>query len=392
MSKKCSAIGLIIAVSIIITSPAAGQITIEPPYDTVYTFLDLGSVPGVPPLYGGLSFILDDPDTLIIGGHANTAAGSLYAITVVRDDSNHVIGFNGSASYFADAAYNDGGVVYGPDDVLFLSRWPVNEMGQNKFGSTTTDKIIDLYDVGVAYSHAALNFVPPGFPGEGQMKLVSWSGGQWYTAYYSPDGAGTYDIDSATYETSIIGGPEGFIYVPPGSPLFADYNSMLVSEYSAGQVATYELDADGDPVPASRVSFITGLTGAEGAAIDPLTGDFLFSTFGGGDRVIVVQGFAAPGVSENITRGMWNSFELKQNEPNPFSRHTTITFSIRHSSDITLKVYDILGQEITILVDGHVPAGTHAVTWNASGVASGVYICRFEAGGFVAERKLLLLK
>lgn len=391
MSTKCSVIGLIVVLSLSTISPVAGQV-IQPPYDTVYTFTDLGSVPGVPPLYGGLTFILDNPDTLVIGGHANAAAGSLYAITVIRNDSNHVIGFNGSASYFADGAYNDGGVVYGPDSVLFLSRWPVNEMGQNMWGSTATNKIIDLYTVGVGYSNSALNFVPPGFPGEYQMKLVSWPGGEWYTAYISPDGSGTYDIDSATYETQIVGGPEGFIYVPPGSPLFPDYNSMLVSEYSAGEVAAYELDANGNPDPASRVSFITGLTGAEGATIDPLTGDFLFSTFGGGDRVIVVQGFAAPGVSENVTSGMRNSFELKQNEPNPFSQHTTISFSLQHSSYVTLKVFDIVGQEITTLVAGQLPAGGHTTTWDAAGMPSGVYICRLEVSGFVAEKKLLLLK
>ena len=70
---------------------------------------------------------------------------------------------------------------------------------------------------------------------------------------------------------------------------------MLVSEYSADNVAAYELDADGNPIPGTRVDFITGLTGAEGAAIDPLTGDFLFSTFLVEDsRLIVVQGFVPP--------------------------------------------------------------------------------------------------
>jgi hypothetical protein len=69
---------------------------------------------------------------------------------------------------------------------------------------------------------------------------------------------------------------------------------MIVSEYSAGAVSTYEVDANGNPVTATRRSFMTGLTGAEGAVIDPVTGDFLFSTFGGGSRVVVVTGFAVP--------------------------------------------------------------------------------------------------
>ena len=391
VSKKCT-VGFLVLCCLILTNPVNSQIVIEPPYDTIYTFLDLGAVPGLPSYYGGLTFLLGEPDTLLIGGDANTSSGLLYAIEVERDDSNHVVGFVGQAVFFADAAYNDGGVAYGPGNVLFLSRWPVNEMGQTMWGSTITDKIIDLYTYDIAYSHAALNFVPAGFSGEGQLKLVSWPGGEWYTAYISPDGSGTYNIDSATYETTIVGGPEGFIYVPPGSPLFPDYNSMLVSEWSADEVAAYQLDGAGNPDPSTRVSFITGLYGAEGAAVDPLTGDFLFSTFGGGDRVIVVQGFAAPGISETSTRAVLELFELKQVGTNPFSGHTSIKFSIPRSCYVTLKVFDILGQEITTLVAHQLSAGTHTTTWNASGVASGVYFCRLECSGLVAEKKLLLLR
>lgn len=57
---------------------------------------------------------------------------------------------------------------------------------------------------------------------------------------------------------------------------------------------SYEIDSNGDPVLASKRAFLTGLSGAEGAAIDPLTGDFLFSTFGGGNRVLVIRGFVTP--------------------------------------------------------------------------------------------------
>ena len=388
---RCVIAGLLVVAILIVTSPAAAQI-IEPPYDSFYTFTDLGSVPGLPPSYGGLTFLLNEPDTLLIGGNANTSSGLLYAIEVVRDDSNHVVGFVGSATFFADAAYNDGGVVYGPGDVLFLSRWPVNELGQTKFGSTITDKIIDLEALGVVYSHAAVNFVPLGFPGEGQMKLVSWVGGEWYTAYFSPDGSGTYNVDSVSYETTIIGGPEGFIYVAPGSPLFPDFNSMLVSEWSGNEVVAYELDTNGNPDPSSRVSFITGLNGAEGATIDPLTGDFLFSTFGGGDRVIVVKGFAVQGTFEAPQSEMPTLIELKQNDPNPFSRYTEIQFSLHHSSYATLKVFNLLGQEIATLVDHQLPAGTNTITWDGSNFTSGVYFYRLEACDFVTVKKLMLLK
>lgn len=268
--------------------------TIQPPYNGSYTFSDLGTITGLPTNYGGLTFKLGDPNVIIIGGSANNASGALYSVPVTRDAQSHITTL-GSATLFGQGAYNDGGVVYGPGNVLFLARWPINEIGENKPPTnTTTDKIISLGPLGVVPSPGALNFVPAGFPGAGQMKIVSWSGGQWYTAAFSSDGAGGYNITSATQNTTITGGPEGFIYVPPGSPLFTSFASLLVSEYSNGSIATYTIDSNGDPVVASRAVFMSGLTGAEGAVIDPMTGDFLFSTFGGNNHVIVVKGFAQP--------------------------------------------------------------------------------------------------
>jgi hypothetical protein len=276
------------------TGPAFGQ-ALQPPFDMSYTIVDLGSVPGLPPLYGGLTFKYDDPNVLLIGGNANTAPGSLYSIGVTRDAMNHVSGFVGMAAFFADAAYNDGGVVYGPSNVLFLARWPVNELGQTKAGSSITDKIIDMTPFGVGGSSlSALNFIPAGFPGAGLLKLVSYSAGNWYTAGFAPDGMGTFDITGVTLETQIIGGPEGILYVPPGSPQFVDYTSLLVCEYALGNVVAYQVDPTGDPIPATRTVFLSGLAGAEGAVSDPLTGDFLFSTFGGGDHVFEVRGFGMP--------------------------------------------------------------------------------------------------
>jgi hypothetical protein len=274
--------------------------TIAPEFAGFYAATDLGAVPGLPPSYGGLTFKHDDPNVVIIGGNANTADGALYSVRVLRDMDNHIIGFDGMAEFFAEGQYNDGGVAYHPgSNVLFTSRWPVNQMGQVKPGSSTTDKIIDLAPFGVVDSNASVNFVPFNFPGQGRMKIASWSGGEWYDVEIAPDGVGTFDITSVTAVpgSTLPGGPEGFTYVPLGSPIFGNSPTMIVSEYGAGMVAVYDMDANGDPIVASRRTFISDLVGAEGAAIDPLTGDFIFSTFGDNDRVIRVSGFAIPGAA-----------------------------------------------------------------------------------------------
>src|SRR3954453_18195910 len=268
---------------------------IEPPFKAQYSEVDLGAPPGVPRSFGGLTLRDGSQNTLLIGGAANGSTGALYAVHVTRDAAGHIDGFAGQATRFADAPNNDGGVTYGPGGVLFLARWPNNELGQVKPGSTTTHKVIDMAALGVESSLSALAFVPSGFPGAGSLKLSSYSGGAWYDATVAPDGTGTYNVAGVTEipGSRLPGGPEGYVYVPPGSPQFAN-PSMLVAEYLAGNVAAYQLDGDGNPQVGTRRTFMSGLSGAEGAFIDPLTNDFIFSTFGGGDHVIAVRGFAAP--------------------------------------------------------------------------------------------------
>ena len=145
----------------------------------------------------------------------------------------------------------------------------------------------------VSSSVGTAAFVPGGFAGAGGFKIASYIGGNWYTGTLTPDGSGTYDL-SVAQNTVVTGGPEGIVYVKgiinPG--FVAD--SVLVSEYNTGGVGAYTIDVNGDPVPPTRMNFLTGLPGAEGAVIDPLTGDFLFSTYTGGNRVVDISGFAAP--------------------------------------------------------------------------------------------------
>jgi hypothetical protein len=144
--------------------------------------------------------------------------------------------------------------------------------------------------------------VPAGFGGEGKLKVVTYISGQFYDAAFTADGMGTYnigpftqvDVDPGTSGIqNLIGGPEGFVYIPAGNPLFPS-NSMLIAEFASSLIGAYQVDADGNPIANTRRTFVSGLSGAEGAVIDPLTGDFLFSTFGGANEVIRVQGFIPP--------------------------------------------------------------------------------------------------
>lgn len=85
-------------------------------------------------------------------------------------------------------------------------------------------------------------------------------------------------------------------------------------------------------------------------------------------------------------------FSLSQNYPNPFNPTTTIQFRVPRSEFVTLKIYDLLGREMTTLVNDRKSPGKYSITWNAMGFASGVYLYRIQAGNFHETRRLVLLR
>ncbi|MEJ2544291.1 MAG: T9SS type A sorting domain-containing protein, partial [Calditrichaceae bacterium] len=85
-------------------------------------------------------------------------------------------------------------------------------------------------------------------------------------------------------------------------------------------------------------------------------------------------------------------FRLQQNYPNPFNPKTVINFTIPKAGKVTLKVYNSLGQQITTLVNKKLGAGQYEYTFNASNLASGIYVYRLEAGKFVHQNKMILIK
>jgi hypothetical protein len=85
-------------------------------------------------------------------------------------------------------------------------------------------------------------------------------------------------------------------------------------------------------------------------------------------------------------------FSLEQNYPNPFNPSTTIRFALPKSSYVTLRIFNVLGEEVATLVNGEIPAGYHEVMWDASNQSGGVYFYRLQTSEYVETRKLLLLK
>ena len=86
------------------------------------------------------------------------------------------------------------------------------------------------------------------------------------------------------------------------------------------------------------------------------------------------------------------AFSLQQNYPNPFNPSTVIQYELPDASPVRIVVYDLLGREVSTLVNEVQPAGEHTVQFNATRLASGMYLYRMTAGTFVETRRMLVLK
>jgi hypothetical protein len=90
--------------------------------------------------------------------------------------------------------------------------------------------------------------------------------------------------------------------------------------------------------------------------------------------------------------GMPQEYQLSQNYPNPFNPSTTIEYYLPEQADVSVTIYDALGNELEVLFSGNKSAGTHSINWSASNYASGIYFYRLNAGTFNQVKKMLLLK
>jgi hypothetical protein len=118
------------------------------------------------------------------------------------------------------------------------------------------------------------------------------------------------------------------------------------------------------------------------------------STVNGPDSLYVLYniGGGTVGMQNEETEEIPTSYSLVQNFPNPFNPTTTIQFSLPQAGDVSLKIYNLLGEEVKTLVNEYKEIGNHSVQFNANNLASGIYFYRLQAENFVETKKMILLK
>ena len=216
------------------------------------------------------------------------------------------------------------------------------------------------------------------------VRALAVSGGNLYAGVDANYGSNSIyrSTDNGETWTILSGSPSGtttYAFAVSGTNVFAGGDGGV--DVSTDNGATWMM-ASTSEFPTTIISALaasdTNLYA--GTAIDPPIGVF---------RRPLSQMITAVEEEGNT---MPASFSLSQNYPNPFNPSTVIRYELPTNGYVTLKVYDILGREVRTLVDERQNSGIHSVTFNASGLASGVYFYRIEAGAYHDTKRLLLLK
>ena len=150
-----------------------------------------------------------------------------------------------------------------------------------------------------------------------------------------------------------------------------------------------------------KIFTIDDLTGYTYSLTQGVGVDSIYSSFDFGENFTTLKGCIIDGIVygdttvvsvEVDTPNLPTEFFLSQNYPNPFNPITTIKYQIPELSNVTLKVYDVLGNEIASPVNEEKPSGSYEVEFNATILSSGIYFYRLQAGSFVETKKMVLMK
>jgi hypothetical protein len=208
----------------------------------------------------------------------------------------------------------------------------------------------------------------------------------------------TYNAnDQVLTQTSVLW--EGGQIYQYTSTLTYNANAQILTdsyvEWDYGQLAkslmiSYTYDANGNLNSVSTVGLQNSLwVPADGSITEIVAG--YRENFSGYNIIFKYELAGITGVSSSKT-GIPNQFSLLQNYPNPFNPTTTIKFSVQGNGFTSLKVYNVLGQEVATLISEEMPAGTYTRQWNASALSSGAYFYKLASGSNSMIKKMMLLK
>lgn len=162
---------------------------------------------------------------------------------------------------------------------------------------------------------------------------------------------------------------------------------VYCSSYGSNVVFRYDINFAFAPSVVANA--VQGLSNPADIYVNRIT-DTLAVPNAGNSTVVFIPLSVPTGIQN--TGSIAGDFKLSQNYPNPFNPATTISFDVKNNGMVTLKVYDILGNEMTTLVNEELSSGSYNVNFDASAYTSGVYFYELQSGSFRDVKKMLLVK
>jgi hypothetical protein len=274
------------------------------------------------------------------------------------------------------------------------------------YGAVTTGSSTQLYRISAAFGDA----IPASTMRVGNARAIAFADAN--TLYAGTGNGRLYRVNVTTGDTTYVGTASivyaGLSFNPITGTLWASVRPPIIGRdniykinTTTGAATLVGSTGGGNITPDIAFDAQGKLYGIKGTAtqVDTLIVIDTTTAFGtriGSMGIAGIQTLAMRVDSTTNVREVASApptrFTLEQNYPNPFNPSTTIKFSMPQASDVTLRVYDVLGREVATLVNGVKPMGTYEVTWKAHSVASGVYYYRISAGSFSHGKKLLLLR
>jgi hypothetical protein len=338
------------------------------------------------------------------GGTSTTRDFNARDIVADTDGNAYLTGnFKATATFGATALTSSG------DSDAFVARasstgqwtWAQKGGGKglDKGISIAIDRQNNIYVAGVANDTARF----------GNTTLVSTFFGMPFLVKYDQSGAALRAVrvpglPPPDISSSLAVDSDNNVYIS-GSLNFgtAAFGSTVWQGTDAVGVFLAKMDVHGNYQWAVKSGALDNM--ANGLAIGPngeyyIVGYFALSTTIGTSSLVSRGSFdffiaklsGTVSTSVERTSAAPSGFSLTQNYPNPFNPSTTITFDVPSAGAVSLAVFDMLGRRVATLVNEQLQPGRYRTTWDATGLPSGVYVYRLQAGGFVQTRKLLLAK